>query len=760
MPINIGMTFYGGVSLAVYEAGVAEEFLHFIYFCRSDQHLIRPKPEVNVEIISGTSAGGLAAVLMAGALANSSNPLEHIREMRRIWFDVADIGRLHYQGEEPKSLLNNDILEREVDEYLKRKGGGLPLCKDVRIALTGTNMNGFFDAIVVEDDFSDPGQVAHRTIPTTRHTEVFSFTGDEISKSVGERTVRERLGKAARITSSFPGAFPPVLVQSPSFPEEIVKNLFWYFDGGVLDNKPLGHAIDFLESSPETGERFFFFIEPKPEAYEKDQKGWGEDPKNPPDPLGTALTVSSVRGVETIYYDLRRIQQINHRVQMLKGFVNGLWSTLLQETWIDGLEGAVQTARLHRFVPDYMKCVTSIRSRFFPLLTQPQRDSLEQQMRRLLEMEPLDLDRILLDFLEKVRTSGLPLSFPENLRQTILATYNELEGQLRELDALGSVVKEKQKAFRQITFWVEDDYIHGQQMTDETWHEFVRSYEGERGIGPAVGTYEDRYREFMGSLMARLRANGLANNTISDLESFVTRYTLLNELLHVVAGVEARDVIQIVRITRPTNGDSLAGTALMNFGGFLSKDWRKNDYELGRRDALAGLQEHIFKNWPQNEKDGFWAAYENYRRRVEDQIGEHLSLGQHVLLSRPQKDLSNLQAILFVPELRYLMRTTQKIVKKYQDQDRVALLYRLLRYPTVTFWFFRPLLWLTQQTVTPGKGIQDLTIPRVADVWRVLSNRVRYVLFGLLFGFILAYLAPEWLGHLVRWLAKKIGLAP
>lgn len=61
--LNLALTFYGGVSLAVYEAGVAEEFVRFIQYYKDDD---TTKPigacDIDLKVISGASAGGLAAV--------------------------------------------------------------------------------------------------------------------------------------------------------------------------------------------------------------------------------------------------------------------------------------------------------------------------------------------------------------------------------------------------------------------------------------------------------------------------------------------------------------------------------------------------------------------------------------------------------------------------------------------------------------------------------------------------------------------------
>ena len=94
------------------------------------------------------------------------------------------------------------------------------------------------------------------------------------------------LAFAARATSSFPGAFPPVsfdafqeaVPQSPSLAAQ-ARKLFplhddahgdpartWFIDGGVLDNAPFGSSIEALSGKPAGSEvdRRLIFIQPDP----------------------------------------------------------------------------------------------------------------------------------------------------------------------------------------------------------------------------------------------------------------------------------------------------------------------------------------------------------------------------------------------------------------------------------------------------------------------------------------------------------------
>ena len=62
---RIALSFFGGVSLAVYESGMAVEFFRLVSGDGIYRKLHEQIGPVKVDIISGTSAGGLSAAFLA-----------------------------------------------------------------------------------------------------------------------------------------------------------------------------------------------------------------------------------------------------------------------------------------------------------------------------------------------------------------------------------------------------------------------------------------------------------------------------------------------------------------------------------------------------------------------------------------------------------------------------------------------------------------------------------------------------------------------
>ena len=116
--VNLGLTFYGGVSLAVFEAGIAYELVRAVQFSRAAN---RPAevPEIHVDVVTGTSAGGLAALQLAAALAGC-NTEAVLAKILSIWANDADITSLlpepRFKGQ---GFLDNRRLRECVESILE-----------------------------------------------------------------------------------------------------------------------------------------------------------------------------------------------------------------------------------------------------------------------------------------------------------------------------------------------------------------------------------------------------------------------------------------------------------------------------------------------------------------------------------------------------------------------------------------------------------------------------------------------------------------
>src|SRR5215510_12143676 len=88
---RIGLVMYGGVSLAVYINGVAQEFYHAVQG-NGVYRLIKEltDSEIILDIASGSSAGGINGILLAYSLCNGKD----FTRSADLWRNAADIQRL------------------------------------------------------------------------------------------------------------------------------------------------------------------------------------------------------------------------------------------------------------------------------------------------------------------------------------------------------------------------------------------------------------------------------------------------------------------------------------------------------------------------------------------------------------------------------------------------------------------------------------------------------------------------------------------
>lgn len=332
--IRFAVVMYGGVSLAIYIHGVAQELLRLVRATSgadvSDDRvaaiykeiagLVRDQVDRSqrcqtrfvVDILSGTSAGGINAVFLAKALAIRSKDLE---KLRQTWLTTADMNKLLNRGgvfELKRSLLKGNWMYQQLykafsdmnGDTLCDKAEGYAPVEQLDLFVTTTDLNGV----------AVPIRLADMDVPEKIHKGVFHFRWDNIKLHSGagadpvdsdlaglgrgdfQPQYDAMLAFASRSTSSFPIAFPPMKLADiepivgercyQDWKDEYCKFFRWVpseplieiekpvaieqrelADGGYLDNKPFGHAIDALtfRSTRLRHTRKLLFVDPFPE---------------------------------------------------------------------------------------------------------------------------------------------------------------------------------------------------------------------------------------------------------------------------------------------------------------------------------------------------------------------------------------------------------------------------------------------------------------------------------------------------------------
>jgi patatin-related protein len=415
--IRFAVVMYGGVSLAIYINGVAQELYKMVratarrqnddgspgdYFIetpegteavyRSLGELLRAR--IVIDILSGTSAGGINAIFLAKALANN----QQISQLEKLWIDegdisllindrnsVADIRDLQVKPP-PTSLLNSQRMYYRLLEALdgmdrvapRSQADTSPFVDELDLYVTATDIRGLWLPVPLADE--DAHEYRYRTVFRFYHS-----TLDD-QEDWSQDFLKENnpfLAFAARATSSFPFAFEPIklgdvgtVLNAANFVQnypytELRKgwqrfykdynrqpdsiDLHSFGDGGYLDNKPFSYITETLlrRQTQRPVDRRLIYIEPAPE-HERTSLLPKDDRPDAVENVLAALV--SLPRYETIRDDLLQIESRNDLIERTEGILRQIERT----------RGSVESLRawqargsdwagkyLDQIVPDY-----------------------------------------------------------------------------------------------------------------------------------------------------------------------------------------------------------------------------------------------------------------------------------------------------------------------------------------------------------------------------------------------------------------------
>ena len=334
---RFGLVMYGGVSLAIYINGVAREFFRAVRGA-GVYKLVKALTDrdVVVDVISGTSAGGINGILLGYALCNGKD-FASCSSLWRLDGDVRSLLRSPHGGADAaESLFDSESyyqprLEasfREMPGYVEEEGEINSRFKELDLFITGTDVDGQISTQV--DDAGHPIDVKdHRSLFLLKHRRGRKHPfepGSGVDGPSAPETTYEALAKLARITSCFPAAFTPVYVSGTEPPGHATadgKLQLWgglgkdscFLDGGVIDNKPFTYTIReiFGRAADRLVERKLFYVEPDPEHFKR------PDVASRPNFVQAVIaSVIGIPGYESIADDLRLLAQHNTKVQQYR----------------------------------------------------------------------------------------------------------------------------------------------------------------------------------------------------------------------------------------------------------------------------------------------------------------------------------------------------------------------------------------------------------------------------------------------------------
>jgi len=396
--LRLAVVLYGGVSLAIYMHGTTKEmhrlvkasaledrgaaegagdspservYRRLLAWLRERDKDVRTR--VVVDVIAGTSAGGINGVYLAKALAHNQSQ----DTLRDVWLDEGDIGkllrgskRIKWQLRVPRRLLrlkkesalDGESMSRLLYKALEGMEGApgppeletlMPEDHRLELFVTATDFSGYDREVMI----GDPPLVHDQA-----HRHVLKFRYDE-EEHEDDFTNADNtwLAFSARATSSFPGAFPAVspnefkqlagagreLAQPERFfriyelSKASLDNRF-FVDGGVLNNRPFDHVVRAIRERPADYQvdRKLVYLEPDPAD--------PSDEPTKPNPIATVLgSVARIPSKQPILDQMLELRRHNERVDRLQDIIEMSWDTIaaqVNEKVDVDLEQALDTA--------------------------------------------------------------------------------------------------------------------------------------------------------------------------------------------------------------------------------------------------------------------------------------------------------------------------------------------------------------------------------------------------------------------------------
>lgn len=348
--IRLGLVLYGGVSLAIYMNGVGREFFDAVRG-RGVYKLIKAltDSDVVVDIVSGTSAGGVNGILLSYALANSNDKdVMEFSEYAKLWIESGSVEKLFgrpYQIVDQKrrkqSIFDGVFYRQQLEAALTQNKTSPPKnewtsnLSELDLFVTATDLDGRVSRIRDKAgsmiDVKDHRVVFHLQHRKDQKTELnVPFVPSELTS--------RSLAKLATITSCFPVAFPVVnvsLLPKGKDMESLVdaRLCAWgrlgnriqknqridhklsFVDGGVLSNRPFSTTIDaiYARTAYRRSVRKLFYVDPNPEVFDQlDQPRadyWAANPLQ----VANSSKIE-IPNYQSISSDLKRINEENQHV--------------------------------------------------------------------------------------------------------------------------------------------------------------------------------------------------------------------------------------------------------------------------------------------------------------------------------------------------------------------------------------------------------------------------------------------------------------
>lgn len=236
--LRVALALNGGVSLAVWMGGCAVELDRARRADSEPEQSIYGAlcacfgRRVEIDILTGTSAGGINGALLGAAIAKDGRLDAGL--VRSSWIELGDLGEIMQDPntDAPTALMDGKKFHVELlkifEDVLATGGGSADPPPSLDVTMT--------DVLGVERRFRDTWG---SELIAREHRPRFKFRRPEHFSA-------EALAAAARTSASFPFAFDPWRVEGNPKVLAGLPNPTYGMDGGLLNNAPIREALELI----------------------------------------------------------------------------------------------------------------------------------------------------------------------------------------------------------------------------------------------------------------------------------------------------------------------------------------------------------------------------------------------------------------------------------------------------------------------------------------------------------------------------------
>lgn len=304
--LRLSLTVPGAVSLGAYEGGALAALIVAAKALGEETMVI--------DSIAAASAGSITALLTARSLLRSVDP---VKLLTAAW--VENVSFQAMKTNSTDAPLSSDALTEMATKVLDP--GGIPegqpetwQREPVLVSMALTSLAGL--------TYKLPDLARQTTVDAPTFLDWYRVS---LTSAVGSDGYLDH-AEAAIASGSNAIGFPAKQLNRLAdkaqydqaglvgFPDD---GLFWYTDGGTVDNEPLGRTIDLAQEVGSDDKRLYLLIHPDP-AFPTSTPSpvWGGDAPLPPW-VRTGTHAFSISRSQSIYEDLLRLEKTNSRLEWI-----------------------------------------------------------------------------------------------------------------------------------------------------------------------------------------------------------------------------------------------------------------------------------------------------------------------------------------------------------------------------------------------------------------------------------------------------------